>query len=340
MSQETLDWLNQNTLIGFTSKRGEAWHYRASDQGDEPNHYVGAIPVEDVRRRLFHWTPVEGTFETTVTIAGLPVTLTDPDRKSIVRPDTLDILGSFKSGYKVHGYDQWLVQNVENIIDTSEGDLHIGSAGLLRKGAVAWVQFELEENREVADVAFRPFLTAATSLDGSLSTTYKTGAQVVVCDNTLSAALNGEGSAFKVKHSRNSLGRISEVRDALGIIYDLADDLAAEIEHLTDERVSESTWTRFVDELTKTPDSASLRSRNMAQSKRDILQSLWTGDPRVSPWRNTKYGVVAAVNTYEHHFATVRNAHRAERNMLNVVTGQVDKSDLDTLAVLARVSAS
>ena len=48
MSQETVNWLNTMTLIGFTDQRGHAWHYRASAQSDEPNHYAAAIPVEDV----------------------------------------------------------------------------------------------------------------------------------------------------------------------------------------------------------------------------------------------------------------------------------------------------
>ena len=58
MSQETSEWLNQNVLVGFTSKRGNAWHYKESDQGDEPNHYEMNIPVEDVERRLFYWDAV------------------------------------------------------------------------------------------------------------------------------------------------------------------------------------------------------------------------------------------------------------------------------------------
>ena len=56
MTRETLQHLNTNTLIGMTSQRGTAWHYRAEEQGEETNHYPGPIPVEDVERRLFHWT--------------------------------------------------------------------------------------------------------------------------------------------------------------------------------------------------------------------------------------------------------------------------------------------
>ena len=59
MSNETGEWLNTMTLIGFTEKRGNAWHYREELQGDEPNHYVGPVPVEDVQRRLFNFKVVE-----------------------------------------------------------------------------------------------------------------------------------------------------------------------------------------------------------------------------------------------------------------------------------------
>lgn len=39
MSRETLTHLNTQTLIGYTSKRGRAWHYRVENQETEPNHY-------------------------------------------------------------------------------------------------------------------------------------------------------------------------------------------------------------------------------------------------------------------------------------------------------------
>src|SRR3954466_6274520 len=58
MSNETLQHLNTNTLIGNTDARGHAWHYRAEEQGDETDHYPGPIPVVDVERRLFSWEAV------------------------------------------------------------------------------------------------------------------------------------------------------------------------------------------------------------------------------------------------------------------------------------------
>lgn len=334
MSAETREWLSTNTLIGFTEKRGNAWHYRAGDD----NHFAGAVPLQTVEERLFAWEPEAAPLQ--VTLAN-GTTLTDHSRKVIVRPDTEQVLGIFKNSYQPHGYQQWLVQHVADIVDS--GDLQIGSAGLLRGGAVAWVQFELPETMQVAGVAFRPFITSATSLDGSLATTYTKGAQIVVCDNTLTGALadgKASGTQAKRKHTSKSLTNIQQVRDQLGILVATTEDLMAEIDALAHETVSDKIWTRFLDSVAKVDPKDSIRSRNLAERKREALQTLWTKDERVAPWAGTAYGVVAAMNTYGQHVAHVRGMSRPERNMLNMVTGEYDKTDNETLRVLRAVATA
>jgi phage/plasmid-like protein (TIGR03299 family) len=334
MSAETAQWLNTNTLIGFTAKRGNAWHYRAEDQGDESNHYVGAIPVADVHRRLFDWSAVEGLITATSMSEDGVLVNSDNRFKAIMRSDSGEILGIFKDTYRVHQFDEWLLQNVASLLDA---DLQIGSAGLLRGGAQAWVQIEMEETLSVRGVEFRPFLTAATSHDGSLATTYVTGAQVVVCDNTLAAGLANADAKLKVRHSVNSMSKLGDARDALGIVYSVADAFTAEVEALMEQRVTNPRFSKFVSAYTN-PENAEKRSPQM-ETKADVLQKLWKDDERVAPWKNTAYGVVAAVNTYVHHEGSVRGGEekRAERNMARVVTGDHVKLDQSTLDLLARV---
>jgi phage/plasmid-like protein (TIGR03299 family) len=332
MSKETLTHLNRNTLIGMTDKRGTAWHYRADEQGAESNHYEGAIPIEDVRRRLFKWEAVEGRITATALTFDGVITTVDPDRKAIMRGDTGDILGIFKLGYKIHQYNDWLISNVETILDA---DLKIGSAGLLKNGAVGWVQIEMEETLSVCGAEFRPFLLAATSLDGSLATTYQTGAQLVVCDNSLSAALASKENRIKIRHSAHSLGRIGDARDALGIIYEVADAFTAQVEKLTAETVTDKRWNAFVDAYSQETDS--VRGRTLAETKAAELNRLYRTDLRVQPWAGTAFGVLQAVNTFVHHSQTVRGVSRTDRNMERTVTGAVDKLDAGTLALLATV---
>ena len=62
--------------------------------------------------------------------------------------DPGDILGTFKAGYKIHAYQEWLIHNVQKLIAE---DLRIGSVGLLKGGAVAWVQVEMPDTMTTAE---------------------------------------------------------------------------------------------------------------------------------------------------------------------------------------------
>lgn len=347
MSQQTATWLNTMTLIGFTDQRAHAWHYRADEQGAEPNHYPGAIPVQDVRRRLFDWRVLEGDVTSTATLLSNDgvgtVTITDPDRKAMLRPpgalgaqDPGAILGIFKSGYAGHDYSRWLLEQVAEILDD---DLAIGSAGLLRAGALAWVSIEVPETITTPEgVAFRPHLLATTSFDGSVATTYGRKVQLVVCDNTHAVAMRESGQQLKVRHSRHSQVRLADARDALALVHTIADDFAAEVAELTSVAVSAGDWARFLDELAPIPDEDG-RARTLAVSKRESLQRLWNHDTRVAPWRGTAFGVMQAVNTFTHHEAIVRGMVRSERNMLRAATGDIDALDRHSVQTIMRIAA-
>lgn len=346
MSKETYTWLNNNVLVGFTAKRGNAWHYKASEQGSESNHYEAAIPVDDVLRRLFAWKAVElpvfvrvpaGLDDMTgLDDMGQPFKYIQADgRKAIAADDTYEVLGMFKDGYQPHQYSEWLLNNVANVLDD---ELAIGSAGLLRNRAQAWVSVEVPENITTPEgVTFRPNLIACTSFDGSLSTTYKRTITAVVCDNTLAAGLSESGQVFRVKHTRNSAMRIGSAREALAIIHSAADDFAAEVKALCEWSVTDAQFKRLLDKLV--PDSDSKRSMTLSQNKRDKVLSLWERDPRVSPWHGSAFGVLQAFNTYNHHHSIVRGAGRVERNMTEVLSGRFETQDNDVLSGLKQLQS-
>lgn len=351
MSKETSRWLNTLTLIGFVLKRGQAWHYRASEQGTEPNHYDGAIPVADVIRRLFSWRFAEGNvksdyYDPSGRVAA-PITIRDGSRKTIIRPygalgddDAGEILYIPKSGFKIHGYEQWLIRNVETLLDDDADNVGIASAGLLKGGAVAWVQFELPETRQVEGFDFRPYVTAATSVDGSLSSTYLKGAQAVVCDNTLDGALLGADSHFKIRHSTNSLSRIGEVRERLGIqIGIVGDEFEAEFKELIATTVTPKQFSQALD-LQVPREGLTGRGLTIADNHRQSLTDLWNSDPRVTQWKGTAFGWLQANNTWAHHIQGVRGDSRVQRNMLKAVTGSFAKDDAEALSNLRKVLVS
>lgn len=353
MTRETLQHLNTNTLIGHTDERGNAWHYRAEEQGAESNHYPGPIPIQDVRRRLFNWEGVSRPLA--VEVPADPATMTHlnefdlparwhvlEDRQAICRSDNDGVMGVFTRGYKMHQYEEWLLTTVADILDD---DLSISSAGLLRAGAVAWVEVSVPESITTPEgVVFRPNLLATTSFDGSIATTFKRTVTDVVCDNTREAALAEKGQAYKVKHSRYSHAQLAPAREALAMVHTLADEFAAEVTRLCGITVTPAQWDDFLDSYVslcdaRTGQPLTGRALTTADRKRDALRRLYAHDARVTPWAGTAHGVLQAVNTYEHHEASVRGATRPERNMLRAVTGDFAKLDRNTLSTLTRVLA-
>jgi phage/plasmid-like protein (TIGR03299 family) len=215
----------------------------------------------------------------------------------------------------------------------------VSSAGLLRGGAVAWVEVSVPDNIATPEgVEFRPNLLATTSFDGSIATTFKRTVTDVVCDKTRELALAERGQQVKIKHSRQSQAKLAPAREALAIVHSLGDEFAAEVAALCAIAVTDEQWKEFLDHHVPVPtDTSAGRARTLADTKRQQLTELYTDDPWVAPWAGTAHGVLQAVNTYEHHLSTVRGFTRSERNMLRTVTGDFGKLDRSTLATLRTV---
>jgi phage/plasmid-like protein (TIGR03299 family) len=333
MTEERLETLNTRCLIGLTDLRGYAWHYAAELQGDEPNHYPGSIPVDDIIRRLFDWEAIEVPLQ--YEFNGELVTA--PNRKVVCASDNGDFLNVSSSGYQPHQYKEWLLDNVADLLD--DDDLAIGSALLLRNRGVAAVSVEVPENITTQDgVIFRPNLVVATSFDKSLATRHKRTVTKPVCDNTLDWSLQEEGQEFKVAHTRNSQLRLGEAREALQIIFSQRDEFTAQVDKLCAEQVSERQWEKVLDALVPYPeDEDKKRAANKAEKKRSELAHLWSHDERVEPWKGTAYGVLQAFNTWNHHFKTVKKVSRYQRNYDNVISGDIRTADLKVADVLGAI---
>jgi len=346
MTRETLRWLNRNTLIGFAEKRGSTWHYRAELQGAEPNHYPGAIPIDDVLRRLFNWeatairlyrqVPCDPAEAISVDELGRPTKFVVDSRiKGIDRSDTGKNFRYAGSGYEIHQYREWLIDALKDIIDD---DINIGSAGLLRDGGVAFVTIEVPDTIEILEgFGVRPHLLASTSHNGKYATAYKTVATFVVCDNTHEIALREKTPEYKVRHSKYSKLRLQSARDALQIVHRMTDDIRALVTELSELKVSNNQWNRLLDELApipepiEKPDNRKLVEK--AKTKQAELRHLYDSDDRVAPWKGSGLGVLQAFNTHRQHVAG-NDRGRDERNMLHTLGRVTRREDAKVLAAL------
>ena len=338
MSRETYEWLNEYMLVGFTDERGTAWHYRQDLQSLEPNHYPGAIPVEDVERRLFNFEFVEAPVYYLLDGEFVKSTV---GRKGMLTSDTQEDIGSFKSGYQGHAYKEWLLENIALVLDDSD-ELGIGSAGLLRNRGVAFVSIEVPKNIVTPEgVEFRPNLLATTSFDGTVATTFKRVNTRVVCDNTNEMALAEIGQEFKTKHTRYSGLKIQNAREALQIVHTMSDDFAQEVAELTAWKVSDAEFESILTKLVPINDELSKAGITRGENKRNELLTLWRHDDRVAPWQGTAFGAIQAFNTWNQHYSTIRKGvPRGVRNMENVLNGKLHGGDVEVVEQIRALQAA
>lgn len=357
MTAETMTDLQFNTLIGQVAERGPAWHRRddlrrnADGTIAEDNHYQGFIPVEDVRRRLFHWQPqtlvvaylkpCDAGEADVIRHDGVPckVIETQAGRVGVLRDDNAYDMGVFKEGVQHPPYTVTLIREAERLTGTTLG---ISSAGLLAKGGRAWVEFSLPNtlHDEKSGFSYRPNLLKADSMDGTISHTTARTITATVCDNTMTWNLleaKKAGMLFKRKHT-SGFGDLQDERDALGILEQTDAEFVSELHALIEREVTEKQVIEILDIIMPIPEDDG-RGKTLVNNKRDQWMNLYTSDPMAAPWQGTAFGVVQTNNTYDHWFAPVRGTGRSERNTWRAINGKRTEADQEIVRAMELVLA-
>jgi phage/plasmid-like protein (TIGR03299 family) len=349
-SREGAGTLARNVVTGMVGKYGFPWWAGSwqPSMGESP-FYPHGIPAADVRRRVFGWDvderPLLDVAEEVTFDDGHsePIAYDDvPGWKTLRRSDTNAVLHVVKTSHRVHGFAETLLDGFQQIVRDT---LVISSAGTLKGGRVGWVQIETDALEHASGVVIRPHALFTTSHDQTYVTSCRENATNVRCDNSHRRALGEDIPVWSMRHTRNSElddEQVEKARKALGLMIEReADAWSIELDLLTREPVSDYEWGQFLGDLVPLVDGKGDdlegRSLTLARTKREQLTQLWKSDPRVAPWKGSAWGVVQAVNTWQTHLQTVRNAHRFERQMTNALDG--DTGDALALAKLDVVKA-
>lgn len=366
MSKETIEWLNTNTMLGNINDKAKwaangwglfddatntfkAWW----DNGDFKNGYPGPIPVEEVERVLFNWTPVEAPIFLRVPCAeedadGMDgsgqhfLWVPDQEHKAIMHPDTHHVFNYFGAeSYKVHSNMDWLVRGPATLVD---GELGINSAGMLRNGGQSYVNLSLPEEVVTASgFSHRTSIMASTSIDGTLATKYQIVELIALCDNSMSAASDGALNTYKVKHSSRSIGRLQNARDALGLIYKNSEAFDKFIDSLAEVDVTDKQFKQIIGQLAPIPEVTGVdpktkkplnqRAITIGERKQQELFTLYYTDPRCAKWSGTLLGAYQTANTWAEHFKS-NNDNGVERIMTGTLNGTFAKADQEFWAII------
>lgn len=252
----------------------------------------------------------------------------------LIHPVTRNLLGVMGAGYPTTDYQERLMNGLESILD-DDLDLKIGSCGLLDGGSQAFLQIESPENiTHASGEEFRPFIAAYSSLDGSLSTTFKEGTTRIVCDNTFGMFAAEGGKAFKYRNSKNSGLMIADARAALDLLEKISENYMAELDEMCAAKVTEDQWQGFLNLFIPIPEDKG-KARTSATNRQNKLNYIYHFDTRVGAYEGTRWGAFQAVSTWNLHESTVRESdHEYTRNMTKFLKGESAKFDASVMATL------
>ena len=232
-------------------------HNLTIENGSAQMMYYGEIPWHGLGTRL----QKPATSEEAIVAAGLDWEVVKKpvyvkldkrfqvkDTFAMVRKDKwqnneCDLLG-------VVGKNYTPVQNKDafNFFDSIVGDKKAiyHTAGSLSNGKIIWILAKLPGYiRVVGNDISEKFLLLSNSHDGSSMVQIKFTPIRVVCQNTLTIAMN-KGETLKVKHSRDVKDRLKQASELLGIVNDKYETIERSFKNMARVQLNEKRLNEYV----------------------------------------------------------------------------------------------
>jgi len=209
------------------------------------------------------------------TVSTTPVTFGPnhtvmPDRFVVARDTDNMPLGVVGSDYKP-------IQNVDafGFLDTmmDSGEAHYTTAGSLFNGARVFLTAKIGDTFTVAgDDAHESYLLITNSHDGKNAFTAAVTTIRVVCNNTLTFALNGAKHKWSITHRSTLEGKTHEAMETLGLVHKYEDAFQREVEKLLDVEVTKDKFLAIMEDVL--PAQKRQLDKNLEE-----LSSVWDSEP-------------------------------------------------------------
>ena len=279
---------------------------------------VGPSPWQDLGTELLY----PATAREAIEFAGLNYTVVKkplkeavdlsqpgiiPDRWATVRTDTGAVLGIVDDRYEpVQNRDAF--KFFDNLVGTDEAIYE--TAGSLGRGERVWILAKLpgyiKVNRK--DIVGR-YLLLSNSHDGSSLIRVKLTPIRVVCNNTLTAALQGAGD-IQIRHTANAEEDLKQAVSLLGLTNSLYEQLDAIFNRMALTKITDKQLQDYVNALV--PDEPEGGDLKKNREIRDTFLTLHESGQGADLSRGTLWGAFNCVTEYTDHRTDGNPATRLE----------------------------
>ena len=242
------------------------------------------------------------------------------EQKVLYRSDTNTALSVVSNRYQV-------VQPME-VLEfyrdlTEQAGFELETAGVLKGGRKFWALAKTGHSTALkGNDVVNGYLLLATSCDGSLATVAMPTTVRVVCNNTLSIAVNNSENAVKVSH--RSVFDADAVKKRLGVAVSHWDQFMYEMKVLSERKVSTKEANAYFETLLTqtTPQSSETTPSGLRLLKPSTtpiipneraykkLQAMYGGQGRgaeLTAAKNTAWGLLCAVTEFVDHERQARS---------------------------------
>lgn len=230
-----------------------------------------------------------------------------PEQKVLYRSDTKAALSVVSNRYQVV-QPREVLEFYRDLTERSGYELE--TAGVLKGGRKLWALARTGQSTALkGNDVVNGYLLLATSCDGTLATTATPTTIRVVCNNTLTIAVNGASQAIKVPHSTRF--NPQAVKQQLGIAVSQWDDFMYHMRMLVERKVQDHEVKDFVRSVlceVRTGGSE-LTSLSNERALTKVL-SLYDGHGRgaeLEAAKGTAWGLLNAVTEYVDHERRARS---------------------------------
>ena len=218
------------------------------------------------------------------------------DAYATVRTDTKDVLGFVNKSYEPIQnidafifFDDWVAEN-EAIYET---------AGVLGKGECIWILAKLPGYINVhGNDMVNKYLLLTNSHDGSSHVRVKLTPIRVVCNNTLTAALQGAGEV-QISHTPNSAQDLEQAGAMLGLSNYLYEQLEVMFNSMAARKITDGQLRDYVQALV--PDNEETENTARTENIRNSVLQLHESGRGAHLARGTWWGAFNSVAEYTDH---------------------------------------
>lgn len=258
-----------------------------------------------------------------------------PDQKVLYRSDSKEALSVVSNRYQVV-QPREVLEFYRDLTEVSGYELE--TAGVLKGGRKFWALARTGQSTALkGNDQVNGYLLLATSCDGTLATTATPTTIRVVCNNTLTIAVNGATQAIKVPHSTRFDAQA--VKQQLGIAVSQWDGFMYRMRTLAERKVKSHEAMNYFLRVLCDVQPGSLDLSGLANERAlKKVQSLYDGQGRgaeLEAAKGTAWGLLNAVTEYVDH---ERRARSTEYRMDSAWFGQgavIKQRALDTALQLA-----